>query len=206
MAEQSDIFDKTHEHYIKKIAALDFAAVAVNLGAKTDGDTVTIPFFTTPYRVTREGVFTPEGKPASFGVGVVLSNYLIQCPRDAPREDEWFSYKDFKNAAPLVGTFANTVERPIAENFSGRLTALERGGRILGGIEPSTTFPYDLNLLIQALPRIPLLLLFNDADDEFPADCKVLFEKRAESFLDMECLAIVGMLLAEYLRRCSQVK
>lgn len=203
MTEKSDIFDKTYDHYIGKIAKLDFSAFAADLGVKTDGETVTIPFFNTPYVVTRNGVKTPDGKPASFGVGVVLCNYLIQCPDDRPRDDEWYSYKDFKDAAPLVGTFANTVEGPIAENFSGRLTDLDRSGRILGGIEPSITFSYDLNLLIQALPRIPVLLLFNDADEEFPADCKVLFEKRTESYLDMECVAIIGMLLSEFLQRCS---
>ena len=205
MTEKADIFDKTYNHYIKKIAELDFAAISGDLGVKADGDTVTIPFFNTPYRVTRQGVTTPGGEPAAFGVGVVLSNYLIQCPGRRPRDDDWASYKDFKDAAPLVGTFANTVERPIAENFSGRLSELEKAGRILGGIEPAITFPYDLNLLIQALPRIPILLLFNDADDEFPADCKVLFEKRTESYLDMECVAIIGMLLSEFLRRCSTV-
>jgi hypothetical protein len=36
------------------------------------------------------------------------------------------------------------------------------------------------------------LLLFNDKDDEFPAQCSVLFERRAQKFLDMECLAMVG--------------
>ncbi len=206
MAEKSDIFDKTYDHYIKKIAALDFSTIAVNLGVKTDGETVTIPFFNTPYSVTREGVLTPDRKPAAFGVGVVLCNYLIQCPSEIPRAKEWHSYKDFRDAAPLVGTFANTVERPIAENFSGRLSELEKAGRILGGIEPVETFPYDLNMLIQALPRIPLLLLFNDADDEFPADCKILYEKRTENYLDMECVAIIGMLLSEFLRRCGNVQ
>jgi hypothetical protein len=206
MKEKSDIFDKTYDHYIKKIAELDFGAVAVTLGVKTDGDSVTVPFFNTPYQVTRNGVLTPDGSPAAFGVGVVLCNYLIQCPDDIPRDDEWYSYKDFKDAAPLVGTFANTVERPIVESFSGRLSELEKAARILGGIEPATTFPYDLNLLIQALPRIPMLLLFNDADDEFPADCKILYEKRTESYLDMECVAIIGMLLAEFLKRCSSAQ
>jgi hypothetical protein len=43
-------------------------------------------------------------------------------------------------------------------------------------------------------------LLFNDADEEFPARCTVLFEKRAEHYLDMECLAMVGMRLFEYLK------
>jgi len=40
------------------------------------------------------------------------------------------------------------------------------------------------------------IVLFNDADDEFPADCKVLFERSAEHYLDMECLAITGSFLA----------
>ena len=53
---------------------------------------------------------------------------------------------------------------------------------------------------IDALPRIPLLLLFNDRDEEFPAQCSVLFEKRTEAYLDMECVAMVGMLLCEYLK------
>ena len=50
---------------------------------------------------------------------------------------------------------------------------------------------------VPALPRIPLLLLFNDADDEFAAQCAILFERRADRYLDMECLAIIGSLLAD---------
>ena len=51
-----------------------------------------------------------------------------------------------------------------------------------------------------ALPKVPLLLLFNDNDAEFPAQCLLLFEKRTEKYLDMECVAMVGMLLYEYLK------
>ena len=46
----------------------------------------------------------------------------------------------------------------------------------------------------------PLLLLFNDKDEEFPAQCTVLFEKRTETYLDMECVAMVGMLFFDYLK------
>jgi hypothetical protein len=51
-----------------------------------------------------------------------------------------------------------------------------------------------------ALPQIPVSMLFKDADEEFVARCAVLFERRAENYLDMECLAMVGMLLFEYLK------
>jgi hypothetical protein len=82
----------------------------------------------------------------------------------------------------------------------------------LGGYTPTETFAYDvfikidvlpkvpLFIKIDVLPKVPLLLLFNDKDEEFPAQCAVLFEKRTEKYLDMECVAMVGMLLYEYLK------
>ena len=39
---------------------------------------------------------------------------------------------------------------------------------------------------VSALPRVPLLLLFNDADAEFPAGSAVLFRKGADTYLDAE--------------------
>jgi len=43
-------------------------------------------------------------------------------------------------------------------------------------------------------------MLFNDQDEDFPARCSLLFEKRAERYLDMECLAMMGWVLAAWLR------
>jgi hypothetical protein len=105
-----------------------------------------------------------------------------------------------KDAAPLVRAFYNTVTHPIAETFSGRLTDLETAGKKIGGLPPADQFSYDLAMKFDVLPKVPLLLLFNDKDEEFPAQCSVLFEKRTEKYLDMECLAMVGMLFFEYLK------
>ena len=110
------------------------------------------------------------------------------------------SFKDFKDAGPLVRAFYNTVTHPIAETFSGRLAELENAGAKIGGYAPVDTLSYDFSMRFDALPRVSLLLLFNDKDDEFPAQGSVLFEKRAEKFLDMECLAMVGMLFFEFLK------
>jgi hypothetical protein len=46
---------------------------------------------------------------------------------------------------------------------------------------------------------VRIYLIFNDADEDFPADCSLLFEKQAASYLDMECLAMIGMVLAQRL-------
>ena len=43
----------------------------------------------------------------------------------------------------------------------------------------------------------------NDRDVDFPAKCSILFERRADKYLDMECLAMLGWLLADRLRKES---
>jgi hypothetical protein len=123
------------------------------------------------------------------------------CPLIEPLGGNWMAFKDFQDAAPLVHAFSNTVTRPIAESFSGRVSELEASGKKMGGYTPDEEFPYDLCMQFDALSKVPLLLLFNDQDAEFPAQCGVLFEKRTEKFIDMECLAMVGMLFFEYLRQ-----
>jgi hypothetical protein len=133
-------------------------------------------------------------------VSVVLLKYLILSPGQVPPSGEdWVSYKDFKDAAPFVTGFVNHSERAIARNFSGRLEQLRAAARSLGAVPPSLELSYEFTGQIQALPQIPLLLLFNDEDEDFPAQCSLLFQRRAEKFLDMECLAIIGWLLADFL-------
>jgi hypothetical protein len=42
-------------------------------------------------------------------------------------------------------------------------------------------------------------MMFDDLDEEFPAQCSLLFQDRAPAYLDMECLAMLGMVLASWL-------
>jgi hypothetical protein len=111
------------------------------------------------------------------------------------------TYKDFKDAAPFVEGFLNTAERPIARDFAGRRGELEAACRRLGGRPTSLSVTADLVLRLAALPRVPMTLVFNDRDDDFPAACTLLFQRSARGYLDMECLAMCGMLLARWLRR-----
>ncbi len=198
--EKEHIYEQTYKDYLTRIAELDFHFLADKLGIQLDGRHVIIPFFGKPYRVSAKGISGPSSRQPHLSVSVILCKYLLMCPMIEPLEGNWMSFKDFKDAGPLVRAFYNTVTHPIAETFSGRLAELEKAGEKIGGYAPADAFSYDLSIRFDALPKIPLLLLFNDKDDEFPAQGSVLFEKRTEKFLDMECLAMVGMLFFEYLK------
>jgi hypothetical protein len=198
--EKSSVFEETYHNYLAQIAELDFKKIADQLGAEMVGDELIIPFFGKPLRISAAGISEPSGSRPNFSVCVVLFKYLLLCPDHDPVENDWVSFKDFKDSAPFSGAFVNYTEAPLAQYFSGRLKDLETACRGIHGHSPAATFSYDLCMQFKALPKIPVLLLFNDADDEFAAQCMVLFERRAENYLDMECLAMAGMLLFEYLK------
>lgn len=200
MTEQP-IYEQTYKDYLSRIAEIDLKFTADKLDLKMNGKEVIIPFFGKTYRVSPEGIADSAGKQPHLSVSVILCKYLLMCPMIEPLGGDWMSFKDFKDAAPLIQAFFNTVTLPIAESFSVRLADLDQACREIGGYPPQEKYPYDLCMQFDALSKVPLLLLFNDKDEEFPAQCSVLFEKRVEKFLDMECLAMVGMLLCEFLKK-----
>jgi hypothetical protein len=198
---KSTVFEETYTNYLSQIGRLNFKKIADRLGAEMVGEELSIPFFGKPIRISAAGISEPSGGRPNFSVCVVLFKYLLLCPDPDPVERDWVSFKDFKDSAPFAGAFFNYTEIPLAKYFSGRLKDLEAACRAIQGHPPSATFSYDVCMQVTALPKISVLLLFNDADEEFPARCAVLFERCAEKYLDMECLAMVGMQLFECLKQ-----
>lgn len=195
------VFERNYRQYLAQLAGIDFAARADVLDISVENKTAQVRFFGSRYRIAAEDIANENGARAPYDVCVVLARYLLMSPKRFPAEDAWTAYRDFKDAGPLTVFFADAVEGAVASSFSGRLAALCRACRSLGGAPPSQQLSYDLVIQIPALPRVPMLLLFNDADEDFPAQCSVLFEARAERFLDAESLAILGSQLVHRLQR-----
>lgn len=201
---KSPIFEKTYQDYLTQIADLDLRSLEDKLGIQVAGDKAIIRLFHKAYTVSDSGISDPQGRKPHLSICVILCKYLLMCPSHEPQEKVWVTFKDFKDAAPLTNSFATTVTNPIAKMFSGRRAELQKAGHRLGGYRPPQSFSYDVSIQFDALPRIPVLLLFNDRDEEFAAQCSVLFEQRTARYLDMECVAMLGMLLYTYLSDLSR--
>lgn len=201
MTDKSTAFKETFEYYLARIGKIDLEPLGDTLGISTSGNEASIPLFGRPYQVSSKAVTDPEESIPPLGVSVVLCKYLLMCPGTPSLDKEWVSYKDFKDSAPLAGSFAVNTEQALADYFAGRLQDFASACKSLGGRDPGMDLPYQLIMKLYALPKIPLLILFDDADEEFPAQCKVLFERRAQYYLDPECLAILGMLLFDHLKK-----
>jgi Domain of unknown function (DUF3786) len=198
--EKPSVFKETYQNYLDQIGKIDLDSRVEKLGGRIEKDEMVLSFFGQPYRISSRGITDPSGKQPPMGISVVLCKYLLLCPDISYLDKEWVSYRDFKDTAPLVHSFVNHTERPIVRNFSNRLEDLTAACEKLGGRDPGLDLNYQLIMKLYPLPKVPVLLLFDDVDEEFPAQCKVLFESRAEHYLDPECLAIIGRLLNDFLK------
>jgi len=199
--QKASVFEQIYQDYLRQLREVDLQRIAKSIGAEMEGDAILVPLFGQIYKISSGGIVAPPGKELIHSVRVVLCQYLLHMPAAEVGGGDWVSYKDFKDASPFVGGFQSNTEKAIAKNFGGRLEALRRACLQLGGKDPGLDWGYQLSMRFDPLPLIPILLLFNDADEEFSAQCLLLFERRAEKYLDMESMAILAWLLTDYLNQ-----
>ncbi len=205
MSQPSEIFKKHYQDYLDKIGGVNPAAVTDILGIQAEQDRYPVPFLGTVYHVSQKGITDPEGQRPGYGLCVILARYILNCPPKVYTDTQWVAFRDFKQTSHFtnVNYFASDTEQAMVKHFSGNLPLLARACETAGGHPDTTQGSYDLAVSFQALPRIGLRLLFNDKDDEFDAQCKVLFHRHSEFYLDPESLAMTGAALAAALKRLS---
>ena len=193
------VYDQTYRHYLDQLKNNPLKEKADVLGITVEGDTVVVPYFSHPIRLTPDGLLDENGLRPDFSDCVVICRYLIMAPAVEPNDRTWVAYRDFPDAGPLTVFWRDTVEAPIAQTFGGHLDKLDMACNVLAGDLPDTDISCDLCRRFLPLPNVPLLLVFNDRDDEFPAAASLLFEKRTASYLDAESQAILGHALTQRL-------
>ncbi len=137
-----------------------------------------------------QGEVSLEGEPAGALEKLVILHYLVNAKGDLP-SGEWVAYRDLPGARYHESAFRAEVEAPLAaalqvgeESIRRRVEELGLERRGYGG----------LSFIWEALPRVPLLFILNPADEEFPAEARVLFDAAAPSYLPTEDLeALAGM-------------
>ena len=193
------VYDQTYRHYLEQLKTMRFEGKQDVLGVTVDGDQVVVPYFGAAVRLTPDGLQDAAGRRPDFADCVVICRYLVMCPLFEPRQIDWVAYRDFPDAGPLTVFWADAVEAPLARIFSGQVALLEAASDALDGRDPGLDIACDLCRCFTPLPKVPLLLVFNDGDEDFPASASLLLEKRSSTYLDAESQAILGHILSQRL-------
>ena len=189
-------FDRTYRDNLNRLGQIDLLHRSEALNLQIKSGKILIPFFGRMKYITKQGVVDLNGTAETPAVATVVLNYVLRNETTYLRTLEKMSFRDLKDAGPLVTNFANNTNHLIEQTFSGRLRQLEKACGNLGGESVVAPMAADLYMKFEALPEIQLYLSFNDRDEDFPAQSNLLFTRSAEHYLDSKSLFVLGTFLA----------
>jgi hypothetical protein len=199
MEAKSTVYAETRSNYLNDVMSMDWTKLRNLHLIGVHEDRISIPFFNKVLHVSHDGIKDNHGMDASFPESVVVLKYLLMYTDKIDTDTSWVSFRDFKDSGPLTVYFSDNCEKRLQKTFGLEPEKLKGACLALGGYIPAHDLSHDIVMAFDALPRLSIFLLFNCAEDDFPAACSVLFEKRAEQILDPESLAILAVILAEKL-------
>jgi hypothetical protein len=140
------------------------------------------------------------GPPLPPHIAALLVHYIGRATDVSP-SGRWIAFAELPDGSVYAQAFhgytADALVRHLAENPD----ALSRAAELLGG-EPLPGMA-DRAWWFAALPKVPVALLWWDADDEFPARADLLFDSTASSHLPTDGCAVLGSWLTQALIRAA---
>ena len=169
-----------------------------------DGVALELPYFTGTIRISETGIRMSDGSDLDRWEQVFLYNHMAQGGKRLP-VGRWKAFDQIPNTVSKVKSMKAHVEDVLQKQFQGKVDILRRACEICGGMPATDTdLPEgeggsDVAVVFRPLPRIPILLLFWDADplEGFEARAKLLFDETIVEHLDIESIVF----LSEHLTR-----
>ncbi|MFZ5585873.1 MAG: DUF3786 domain-containing protein [Thermodesulfobacteriota bacterium] len=193
-SERPEVYEQVYAGLIERLARTDLMGHAVALGLAWSNGAARVAMLGRDYLVDANGVRAADGGEAAFTHRIVLAYYLLHGGRGEPA-GRWAPYRELPGGADFARNLALTVEARLARFFSGRLADLARAAAAIGGQPAEMAARFDAAWAFPALPKAPLAVTVNDADEDFPAEAKLFYDITAPNFLDLECLAVLGLIL-----------
>lgn len=187
------------EQYAQKqvtaLAETDLAAQAPALGLTVDSQgRAPLTMFGRDYLVTGRDVTAADGGPVTWNHRGLMAHYLISQGRSELSGE----YLPIGRLTGIINTGqspSDSLIKPLTDHFGNNYPAFAEAAAKIGGLHEGRSQSGGEQWLFWPLPYLPMQVIFFEADDEFEAEVKVLFDSSAPTFVAYEVLELAEMIL-----------
>jgi hypothetical protein len=191
-ASSSSGYEQVSQELEKEAVGMDFKETAEVIGGVYEvvegKEAIIVKMISTVYELRKEGLFRNNAPCRDAWAKIIICDYVRRKGRSL-LTGERLPLGLFPHSASLVRAFQSSAERKIADGFKRDLKGLKQRCVALGGSETEGKVKADYISCFDLLPRVPLYLSFWVSDEEFDAECKLLFDRSAEEHINIEYLA-----------------
>jgi hypothetical protein len=189
----------------QRAASMDLKNLPDRIGGEIvdlNGEQVLVlPYFDGKIHIRSDSIRHAEGKELDRWEQVFIFNHMAQGGSKTPT-GQWKAFQEIPNTVSKIKSMHAHVEAPLREHFAGNRKELAAAALRIGGRDVTADTPSaDGAFVFQPLPRIPVMLLFWDCDNnsEFGAEIKLTFDETITEHLDIESILFLSEHLAKLL-------
>ena len=123
---------------------------------------------------------------------LALLLYYFVTADGAPLGGQWISFAELPDGRFYNQAFQGYSGQELARCYANDLPGFVLAAQSLGGERQPLG---DASFSFLALPRVPVLVVYWQGDEDFPASCQVLFDSSASHYLPSDAYAILGSTL-----------
>ena len=139
--------------------------------------------------------YAGDSDPAPPFLQALLLYYFASSDGAKP-SGEFISFSELPEGRFYNQAFQGYTGKELSRRFGLDVERFRRVAQAAGG----HSYPLgDAAFLFQALPRLALLVVYWQGDEDFPSSCQILFESTASHYMPTDGCAILGSLLTRKL-------
>jgi len=194
----SDWREDLVESMEKEVGEKEFDEIAAGIGAQLEDGYLKVKCLGSEYRITPDGYIETESH-VNIWIKILLLHY-VRTAGNEQFKDDWISFGELRNGMVKATSFKRECEDPLREIADRNADQFEKMILSLGGKRIQSESA-DHAWMIYPLPRVPFMILYWCADSEFDSTLKILFDRSADAYLDVESYIFLGEGLVEILKR-----
>ncbi len=184
------------ERLMNEISNLDFNRIYKGIGCELVDSKLILRCMGRIYEIDKDGSIFPE--PEIKWIKILLLHY-VRTSGTGDFTGEWISFSDIKGGSVKYSTFERDCVEPLRKLFDGGTLKVVNNLKRLGSAEVSG-IPSRYAIRLDLLPKIRVLILYDERDEEFPSSLRILFDRITDRFLDVESIIFLCEGLVHTLR------
>jgi hypothetical protein len=179
---------------LENLKKINVANQAQSMGLKTDAEgRAVVDFLGRQFLADNEGIKSTDGKAVIVDAQSVIAHYLASQGR-GELAGEYVPIGRLTGISVSLASPSENLAKPLSDKFGDRYDLFKQAAEKLGGrrlgLSPAGAQGWEFGL-----PKLPVRVEFFEADDEFAAEIKLMFDQSANRFVSYECLELLTMCL-----------
>lgn len=190
--------EQNREDYMQQLVAAiqktDLAAAARRIGARFEGGRLRIKILGKDFSVDKEGRLAADIHVNPWVV-VPFLHYVLY-GKGTPATGNWVSLRelaDGKERYPLFQKRCEAAMQAVADTYPDLFRDMVH---LFNGHKVARQFASDISVVLDPLPRVPIMVCYWRPEDGMASSLKVFFDATADQNLDIGALFTLGAGLA----------